>query len=82
MNRDGGKKKPLKQPKKPTKELDEDDLARKQQLKEEQKKLEAARQVAKKGPLGVGKNKISKWPYIWSLFVYLWIFVDKLNMFN
>ena len=60
MNREGGKKKPLKQPKKPAKELDEDDIARKQQQREEQKKLEAARQVAKKGPLGVGKNKISK----------------------
>ncbi|EUB54385.1 hypothetical protein EGR_10753 [Echinococcus granulosus] len=60
MNREGGKKKPLKQPKKPAKELDEEDIAFKQKQKEEQKKLAAAKQVAQKGPLGSGKNKISK----------------------
>ncbi|CDI97896.1 Translation machinery associated TMA7 [Echinococcus multilocularis] len=60
MNREGGKKKPLKQPKKPAKDLDEEDIAFKQKQKEEQKKLAAAKQVAQKGPLGFGKNKISK----------------------
>lgn len=38
--RDGGKKKPLKAPKKNSKELDDDDLALKQKLKEQQKALE------------------------------------------
>lgn len=38
--RDGGKKKPLKAPKKESKELDEDDLALKQKLKEQQKALQ------------------------------------------
>lgn len=60
MNREGGKKKPLKQPKKPAKELDEEDIAFKQKQREEQKKLAAAKQVAQKGPLGSGKNKITK----------------------
>ncbi|KAL5106685.1 hypothetical protein TcWFU_002948 [Taenia crassiceps] len=44
MNREGGKKKPLKQPKKPAKELDEEDIAFKQKQREEQKKLAAAKQ--------------------------------------
>ncbi|VDD75403.1 unnamed protein product [Mesocestoides corti] len=60
MNREGGKKKPLKQPKKQAKEMDEEDLALKQKQREEQKKLAAAKQIAQKGPLGTGKNKISK----------------------
>lgn len=38
--REGGKKKPLKQPKKDSKELDEDDVALKQKLKEQQKALQ------------------------------------------
>lgn len=38
--REGGKKKPLKQPKKDTKEMDEDDVALKQKLKEQQKALQ------------------------------------------
>ncbi len=59
MNREGGKKKPLKQPKKQNKEMDEDDMALKQKQREEQKKLQAARQVAATGPLGSGKNKIT-----------------------
>uniref|UniRef100_A0A4X2LMS7 Uncharacterized protein n=1 Tax=Vombatus ursinus TaxID=29139 RepID=A0A4X2LMS7_VOMUR len=36
---EGGKKKPLKQPKKQTKEMDEEDIAFKQKQNEEQKKL-------------------------------------------
>lgn len=38
--REGGKKKPLKAPKKDAKDLDEDDLAHKQKLKEQQKALQ------------------------------------------
>lgn len=38
--REGGKKKPLKAPKKASRELDDDDLALKQKLKEQQKALE------------------------------------------
>ncbi|OWK63516.1 Translation machinery-associated protein 7 [Lonchura striata] len=50
--REGGKKKPLKQPKKQTKDLDETDLAFKQKQKEEQKKLEEMKaKAAGKGPL-------------------------------
>ena len=37
--REGGKKKPLKAPKKETKELDEDDMALKKKKMEEAKKL-------------------------------------------
>ncbi|KAM6325546.1 translation machinery-associated protein 7 isoform 2-T3 [Podargus strigoides] len=51
--REGGKKKPLKQPKKQSKDLDETDLAFKQKQKEEQKKLEEMKaKAAGKGPLG------------------------------
>ncbi|KAI5643651.1 translation machinery associated TMA7 domain-containing protein [Phthorimaea operculella] len=51
--REGGKKKPLKAPKKESRELDEDDLALKQKLKEQQKALnEAKAKAAQKGPLG------------------------------
>ncbi|KAJ8670600.1 hypothetical protein QAD02_001859 [Eretmocerus hayati] len=50
--REGGKKKPLKAPKKDNKELDEDDLAHKQKMKEQQKALqEAAKKAGQKGPL-------------------------------
>lgn len=38
--REGGKKKPLKAPKKEQRELDDDDLAHKQKLKEQQKALQ------------------------------------------
>lgn len=38
--REGGKKKPLKAPKKTSKELDDDDMALKQKLKEQQKALQ------------------------------------------
>ncbi|XP_061396904.1 translation machinery-associated protein 7 homolog [Musca vetustissima] len=60
--REGGKKKPLKAPKKDSKELDEDDIAFKQRQKEAQKALEAAKQkAAQKGPLvGGGIKKSGK----------------------
>nr|XP_054101593.1 translation machinery-associated protein 7 isoform X1 [Callithrix jacchus] len=52
--REGGKKKPLKQPKKQAKEMDEEDKAFKQKQKEEQKKLEELKaKAAGKGPLAV-----------------------------
>lgn len=58
--REGGKKKPLKAPKKEGKDLDEDDLAHKAKLKEQQKALEAAKQkAAQKGPLVSGGIKKS-----------------------
>ncbi|XP_065092375.1 translation machinery-associated protein 7 homolog [Ochlerotatus camptorhynchus] len=58
--RDGGKKKPLKQPKKDTKEIDDEDLAFKQKQKEQNKALEAAKEkAAKGGPLGAGGIKKS-----------------------
>lgn len=60
--REGGKKKPLKAPKKDSKDLDEDDLAHKQKMREQAKALEAAKQqAAKKGPLvGGGIKKSGK----------------------
>lgn len=58
--RDGGKKKPLKQPKKASKDLDEEDVAFKQKQKEEQKKLEELKSKAcQKGPLTGGGIKKS-----------------------
>uniref|UniRef100_A0A8C5G3M3 Translation machinery-associated protein 7 homolog n=1 Tax=Gouania willdenowi TaxID=441366 RepID=A0A8C5G3M3_GOUWI len=49
----GGKKKPLKAPKKQSKDEDEDDMAFKQKQKEEQKAMEALKARASgKGPLG------------------------------
>lgn len=58
--RDGGKKKPLKAPKKEDKEMDEDDKALKAKMKEQQKALEAAKaNAAKKGPLVSGGIKKS-----------------------
>lgn len=62
--RDGGKKKPLKAPKKGDKDLDEDDLAHKAKLKEQQKALQDAKsKAAQKGPLVSGGIKKSgkKW---------------------
>ncbi|GFR63151.1 translation machinery-associated protein 7 [Elysia marginata] len=54
----GGKKKPLKQPKKDKGEMDEDDVAFKQKQREEQKALkEAAAKAAGKGPLAIKKGK-------------------------
>uniref|UniRef100_A0A8C6MB62 Translation machinery associated 7 homolog n=1 Tax=Nothobranchius furzeri TaxID=105023 RepID=A0A8C6MB62_NOTFU len=56
----GGKKKPLKAPKKTNKEMDEDDLAYKQKQKEEQKAMEAMKAKASgKGPLASGGIKKS-----------------------
>ncbi|KAH0511681.1 Cyclin-dependent kinase 15 [Microtus ochrogaster] len=58
--REGGKKKPLKQPKKQAKEMDEEDKAFKQKQKEEQKKLEELKaKAAGKGPLATGGIKES-----------------------
>ncbi|KAM9327051.1 translation machinery-associated protein 7 [Gastrophryne carolinensis] len=58
--REGGKKKPLKAPKKGAKDLDEDDMAFKQKQKEEQKKLEELKSKAsQKGPLSGGGIKKS-----------------------
>ncbi|XP_029991317.1 translation machinery-associated protein 7 [Sphaeramia orbicularis] len=58
--REGGKKKPLKAPKKQCKDMDEDDLAFKQKQKEEQKAMEALKAKASgKGPLGTGGIKKS-----------------------
>nr|XP_023965736.1 translation machinery-associated protein 7 isoform X4 [Chrysemys picta bellii] len=55
-----GKKKPLKQPKKQAKDMDEEDLAFKQKQKEEQKKLEEMKTKASgKGPLTGGGIKKS-----------------------
>ncbi|XP_035760374.1 translation machinery-associated protein 7-like [Neolamprologus brichardi] len=50
--REGGKKKPLKAPKKQNKDMDDDDVAFKQKQKEEQKALDALKAKASgKGPL-------------------------------
>uniref|UniRef100_W5N811 Translation machinery associated 7 homolog n=2 Tax=Lepisosteus oculatus TaxID=7918 RepID=W5N811_LEPOC len=58
--RDGGKKKPLKQPKKQSKDMDDEDMAFKQKQKEEQKQLEALKAKASgKGPLASGGIKKS-----------------------
>ncbi|KAH8317300.1 hypothetical protein KR074_007191 [Drosophila pseudoananassae] len=60
--REGGKKKPLKAPKKEGKDLDEDDMAFKAKQKEQQKAMEAAKaNASKKGPLvGGGIKKSGK----------------------
>ncbi|KAH3816870.1 hypothetical protein DPMN_118394 [Dreissena polymorpha] len=60
--RDGGKKKPLKQPKKDKGEMDEEDLAFKEKQKEQQKAMQAAKEKAsQKGPLvGGGIKKSGK----------------------
>ncbi|XP_034507342.1 translation machinery-associated protein 7 [Ailuropoda melanoleuca] len=58
--REGGKKKPLKQAKKQSKEVDEDDAAFKQKQKEEQKKLDELKtKASQKGPLTGGGIKKS-----------------------
>jgi len=58
--REGGKKKPLKAPKKQNKDVDEEDAAFKQKQKEEQKALEALKAKASgKGPLASGGIKKS-----------------------
>lgn len=59
-SREGGKKKPLKNPKKESKELDEDDLKMKQKLKEQQKALNDLKtKAAQKGPMVSGGIKKS-----------------------
>ena len=60
--REGGKKKPLKQPKKDSKDMDDDDMAHKRKLQDDKKALDAARaQASKKGPLvGGGIKKSGK----------------------
>jgi len=57
--REGGKLKPLKQPKKAAKDMDEDDIAEAQKRREQQKKLEEAKKIAsQKGPMtGLSKKK-------------------------
>ncbi|KAJ6643141.1 Translation machinery-associated protein 7 like [Pseudolycoriella hygida] len=58
--REGGKKKPLKAPKKEGKEMDEEDLAFKAKQKEAQKAMDQAKQkAAQKGPLVSGGIKKS-----------------------
>lgn len=61
-SREGGKKKPLKAPKKDNKELDDEDLKLKQKQKEQQKALaEAKVKASQKGPLvGGGIKKSGK----------------------
>ncbi|XP_075838165.1 translation machinery-associated protein 7-like [Microtus pennsylvanicus] len=57
---EGGKNKPLKQPKKQAKEMVKEDKAFKQKPKEEQKKLEELKAKAVgKGPLATGGIKKS-----------------------
>lgn len=60
--REGGKKKPLKAPKKAQADLDDDDLAHKQKMKEQQKALQEAKaKASQKGPLvGGGIKKSGK----------------------
>jgi hypothetical protein len=54
-----GKKKPLKQPKKQAKEMDEEDKAFKQKQKEQKKLEELKVKAAGKGPLATGGIKKS-----------------------
>ncbi|CAL8338025.1 unnamed protein product [Merluccius merluccius] len=60
--REGGKKKPLKAPKKQNKDLDDEDMAFKQKQKDDQKAMEALKAKASgKGPLaGCGIKKSGK----------------------
>lgn len=58
--REGGKKKPLKAPKKESQDLDENDMAHKQKMKEQQKALQEAKaKASQKGPLSGGGIKKS-----------------------
>lgn len=58
--REGGKKKPLKAPKKENKDLDEDDKEFKKRQQEEKKALEALKaKASQKGPLSGGGIKKS-----------------------
>ncbi|XP_054574478.1 translation machinery-associated protein 7-like [Eptesicus fuscus] len=58
-SREGGKKKPLKQPKRQAKEMDEEDKAFKQRQKEEKKLQELKAKAEGKGPLATGGIKKS-----------------------
>ncbi|XP_022907606.1 translation machinery-associated protein 7 homolog [Onthophagus taurus] len=58
--REGGKKKPLKAPKKDSKDYDEEDVAFKQKQKEQAKAMaDAKAKAAQKGPLTSGGIKKS-----------------------
>lgn len=58
--REGGKKKPLKAPKKDQREMDEEDMAFKQKQKEQQKAMQDAKaKASQKGPLVSGGIKKS-----------------------
>ncbi|KAF2905364.1 hypothetical protein ILUMI_00813 [Ignelater luminosus] len=58
--REGGKKKPLKQPKKADKAMDDDDVAHKQKMKDQAKALaDAKAKASQKGPLASGGIKKS-----------------------
>ncbi|XP_066109536.1 translation machinery-associated protein 7-like [Saccopteryx bilineata] len=60
VDHEGGKKKPVKLPKKQAKEMDQEDKAFKQKKKEEQKKFEELKAKAVgKGPLATGGTKKS-----------------------
>ncbi|KAK0386997.1 hypothetical protein NLU13_5311 [Sarocladium strictum] len=60
-NREGGKAKPLKAPKKQNKELDEDDQAFLEKKRAEEKaRKELAAKVGGKGPLNTGGQGIKK----------------------
>ena len=57
--REGGKKKPLKAPKKEKGEMTEEDVEQQKKNKEQQKALEEARKIAsQKGPLSKFLNRI------------------------
>lgn len=58
--REGGKKKPLKAPKKDSKDVDEADMEFKNKQKEQQKAMkDAAAKASQKGPMGGGGIKKS-----------------------
>lgn len=58
--REGGKKKPLKAPKKDSKDFDDDDMAHKQKMKDQAKALQEAKaKASQKGPLVSGGIKKS-----------------------
>ncbi|KAI1114350.1 translation machinery associated TMA7 [Nemania sp. NC0429] len=60
QNRDGGKAKPLKAPKKQQKDVDEDDVAFREKQKADAKaRAEMATKAAGKGPLATGGIKKS-----------------------
>ncbi|KAM0463363.1 hypothetical protein ACHAPV_001909 [Trichoderma viride] len=60
-NREGGKAKPLKAPKKQNKELDEDEMAfREKQRADEKAKKELMAKAGGRGPLNTGTQGIKK----------------------